>query len=155
MWRALALGVVTGMRSQLPPALLAWRQAQGVLPEGVAGPGRIFRRRGAVPLLTLTAVGELVGDKLPMTPSRMEAGPLLGRLTLGATAGAGIASAFGRSRVVGGVLGGVGAAVGARLGASYREYTAQRTDTPDAVWALLEDVVAIGVGLAATRGPTS
>lgn len=155
MWRAVALGVVAGMRSQLPAALLAWRQAQGALPERVAGPGRIFRRRGMVPLLALTAVGELVADKLPEPPSRTEAGPLLGRLSLGATAGAGVASAFGRSRIAGGLLGGIGAGAGALLGSRYREYTAQQTGTPDAVWALLEDVVAVSVGLAATRGPTS
>ncbi|MBW3603740.1 MAG: hypothetical protein KY460_02320 [Actinobacteria bacterium] len=155
MWRSVALGAITGMRSQLPAALLAWRQAQEALPEGIAGPGRIFRRRGAVPLLALFAVGELIADKLPMTPSRMEAGPLLGRLALGATAGAGIASALGRSRIVGGLLGGVGAAAGALLGSRYREYAAQQTDTPDAVWALLEDVVAVAIGLVATRGPAS
>ncbi|CAN5904728.1 hypothetical protein BH23ACT10_BH23ACT10_36520 [soil metagenome] len=155
MWRALVLGLVTGMRSQLPAALLAWRQSQGVLPEEIAGPVRIFKRRGAVPLLTLAAVGELVGDKLPTAPSRMESGPFLGRLSLGATAGAGIASAFGRSRILGGLFGMAGAAAGSVLGLRYRESMAQGTDTPDGVWALLEDIVAVALGLAATRGPTA
>lgn len=120
MWRSLAFGVATGLRSQLPPAVLAWRQARHDLPEDVAGPARILRRRGAVPTLALAAVAELVTDKLARTPSRLEAGSFLGRLSLGATAGAGIAAAFRRSRVVGGFLGVAGAAVGSYAGARYR-----------------------------------
>jgi uncharacterized membrane protein len=151
MWRSLALGIVTGLRSQLPAALLAWRQSRGDLPEGVAGPARIFDRRGAVPLAALTALGELVGDKLPKTPGRLEEGPFIGRLALGATTGAGVAAAFGRSRVAGGILGGIGAAAGSVLGSQYRAIVAERTDVPDWVWGLLEDITAVAVGLIATR----
>lgn len=151
MWRSVALGIVTGMRSQLPTVLLAWRQSRGDLPEGVAGPARIFNRRGAVPFAMLTAVGELIGDKLPKTPGRLEEGPFVGRLTIGATTGAGIAVAFGRSRLLGGVLGGVGAAAGSVLGTRYRAAVAQRTDVPDWVWGLLEDATAVTIGLLATR----
>lgn len=155
MWRAAVLGLVTGMRSQLPTALLAWRQSQGVLPEAVAGPVRILDRRGSVPSTTLLAAGELMADKLPMTPGRLEAGPFLGRLFLGATAGVSIASAFGHSRFAGGLLGIAGAAAGSVLGFRYREYLAEHTDTPDGVWAAIEDAFAITLGLAATRGETS
>jgi uncharacterized membrane protein len=154
MWRSVALGFVTGMRSQLPAALLAWRQQRGDLPEGVAGPARMLQRRGAVTLTVLTAVGELVGDKLPKTPSRLEEGPFIGRLTLGATTGAGVAAAFGRSRVVGGVLGGLGAAAGSFAGARFRAHVAERTDVPDWACGLMEDGAAITIGLLATRRAT-
>lgn len=152
MWRAAVLGVVAGLRSQLPTALLAWRQSRGDLPRGVAGPARILRRRGAVPLTALAAAGELVVDKLPMTPNRLDEGALLGRLTLGAAAGSGIAATFGRSRIVGGAVGAAGAAAGSVLGQRYRAILARSTDVPDVVWALTEDAAAIGLGLAATRG---
>lgn len=151
MWRSVALGIVTGMRSQLPTALLAWRQSRGDLPEGIAGPARLLTRRGAVPLTVLTAVGELVGDKLSKTPDRLEEGPFIGRLTLGASTGAGIAAAFGRSRLAGGIFGGIGAATGAVLGSRYRTLAAERTDAPDWVLALLEDAAAVTIGLLATR----
>lgn len=152
MWRPLALGLVTGLRSQVPSAVLAWRQSRHELPERAAGPAHILRRRGAVPLLALAAGGELVADKLPKTPSRLDSGPFYGRLSLGATAGAGIASAFGRNRIVGGVLGVAGAAAGSMAGARYRAFAGERSDLPDVVWALLEDAAAITLGLAATRG---
>lgn len=145
------LGVVTGMRSQLPTALLAWRQERGDLSLAIAGPARVLRRRGAAPLLALAAVGELVVDKLPQTPSRLDPGPFAGRLGLGATAGVGIAGATGRSQVLGGALGAAGAALGSWAGARYRTTMARRGQAPDAVWALAEDVVAVGLGLAATR----
>jgi uncharacterized membrane protein len=155
MWRALALGVVTGMRSQLAAALLAWRQTRGDLPEPVEGPAGLLRRPQAVGTLMLAAAGELVADKLPQTPSRLDAGPFLGRLSLGATAGAGIAAAYGRSRLVGGALGLAGAALGSWAGARYRAVLAERSDAPDAVWAAAEDVAAITLGVIATRPPAA
>jgi uncharacterized membrane protein len=151
MWRSVALGVVTGLRSQLPTAVLAWRQSHHELPQRIAGTTRILRRRGAVPVLALAAVGELVTDKLPQTPSRLDAGPFLGRLSLGATAGAGVASAFGRSRILGGVLGIAGAAAGSYAGARYRALAAERTEVPDVVWAIAEDAAAVTLALAVTR----
>ena len=102
--------------------------------------------------MALAAVAELVTDKLARTPSRLQAGSFLGRLSLGATAGAGIAAAFGRSRVVGGVLGVAGAAVGSYAGARSRAAATERTDLPGTVWAVAEDVAAITLALAVTRG---
>ena len=151
MWRAALLGVVAGMRSQLPGALLAWRASKGRLPHTPGGPGSVLRRRGSVPLTTLAAVGELVSDKLPRTPSRLEDGPFLGRLTLGAAAGSGVAAAFGGSRIAGALLGAAGAAAGSVAGHRLREFAVARTGISDTVWAFVEDGLAITLGLAATR----
>lgn len=153
MWRAVVLGAVTGLRSQLPMALLVWRQWRGDLPGEVAGPARIYQRRGAVMFSVLAALGELFADKLSTTPSRLDEGPFYGRLALGATAGAGVASAFGRSRLLGGALGTSGAAAGSVLGHRFRALAGERTNVPDVVWALVEDTAAITLGLAATRAP--
>lgn len=151
MWRAALLGVVAGMRSQLPGALLAWRSSQGQLPHDVEGPGGVLRRRGSVPLTMMAAVGEMIADKLPRTPNRLEDGPFLGRLTLGATAGSGVSSAFGGSRIAGAVLGAAGAAAGSVAGHRLRAIAVQRTGVSDTVWALVEDGLAITLGLIATR----
>lgn len=153
MWRAAALGVVTGMRSQLPTALLVWRESRGQLPTRIAGPARVVAARGATGLMALLAGGEVIGDKLPWTPSRLDTGPFLGRLAYGASAGWAIAAATCRSRVLGGAFGLAGAAAGSVLGARYRAYAAERTDVPDVVWAVLEDAAAIAIGVAATRVP--
>jgi uncharacterized membrane protein len=151
MWRAALLGVVTGMRSQLPPALLAWRGSRGDLPHEIAGPGGVLRRRASVPLTVAAAVGELVADKRPTTPARLEQGPFIARIVIGATAGAGVSAAFGRPRLAGAVLGAAGAAVGSVAGYRLRAMAAHRTGISDTVWGVLEDGVAITLGLVATH----
>jgi uncharacterized membrane protein len=151
MWRAALLGVVTGMRSQVPGALLAWRRSRGQLPHDVAGPGGVLRRRTTLPLTLLAAAGEMVGDKLPTTPGRLEDGPFLGRVALGAGAGSGVAAAFGRSRIAGAPLGAAGAAAGSVAGYRLRVAAVARTGVPDTAWGLLEDALAVALGLLATR----
>ncbi|HSK91701.1 MAG TPA: hypothetical protein VK875_10340 [Euzebyales bacterium] len=155
MWRAALLGVVAGMRSQLPGALLAWRSTTGQFPHDIAGPGGALARRSSVPLTAMAAAGEMVGDKLARTPSRLEEGPFLGRLALGAAAGSGVASAFGGSRVTGAVLGAAGAALGSVAGNRAREAAVRRTGVADHVWGLVEDGLAITLGLLATRAALS
>jgi uncharacterized membrane protein len=85
--RAAVLGAVSGARTFLAPAAPALR-------------GRLGRvAKFAVPVL---AAGEVVGDKLPMAPPRVEGPGLVGRVVSGAVSG----------RVSGG-------ARGARVGAAF------------------------------------
>jgi uncharacterized membrane protein len=151
MWRAAVLGVVAGMRSQVPGAILAWRRSRGELPHDVAGPGGVLRRRTTLPLTLVAAAGEMVADKLPTTPGRLEEGPFLGRVTLGAGAGSGVAAAFGGSRITGALIGAAGAAAGSVAGYRLRVAAAARTNVPDNAWGLLEDALAVALGLLATR----
>jgi uncharacterized membrane protein len=139
------------MRSQLPGAVLAWRRSRGQLPHDVVGPGGVLRRRTTVPLTLVAAAGEMVGDKLPTTPSRLEEGPFLGRITLGAAAGSGVSAAFGGSRITGALLGAAGAAAGSIAGYRLRVAAVRRTNVPDTAWGLVEDALAVGLGLFATR----
>jgi uncharacterized membrane protein len=150
MWRAVVLGAVAGMRSQMPAAVLAWRQARGQLPYPVTGPGRLLRRRGTVPLTTLSAVGELLVDKAPVIPSRVESGPLAGRVGIGAVAGSAVASAFGHSRIAGAAWGAGGALLGSVGGYRFRLAASKATGVSDTAWALVEDAVAITLALLAT-----
>jgi uncharacterized membrane protein len=145
------LGVVAGLRSQLPGAVLA---ARGLEP--THGPlkllGTDVGRRAAY----LAAVGELVADKLPATPSRVEGGALVGRVVSGALAGATLASATGArgGRLVLPVLaGGAGAWAGSWGGYLARRAAVERTGLPDPVVAIGEDLLAGGLALAAvSRG---
>ena len=84
------LGVVAGLRSQFPAAALA---ARGLRPASrpltlIATPGG---RRAAY----LAAAGEIVVDKLPVTPDRVEPRGLVARVASGAIAGTVLASASG------------------------------------------------------------
>lgn len=91
---ALLIGVVAGLRAMTAPAAVAWAAAlqwinlDNTWVEWLAHPI-------TVTVLTILAVGELVTDKLPKTPSRKTAIQFGTRLVTGAFAGAVIGTAWG------------------------------------------------------------
>src|SRR5262249_13299731 len=91
----------------------------------------------AVAIVTLLAAGELVGDKLPTTPSRTAPAGLGARLVTGAITGGAIAGG------VGAALGAVGALIGTFGGYQARTGLVRALGTPDLPIALLEDAIAI------------
>jgi uncharacterized membrane protein len=141
------LGVVAGLRSQLPGAVLA---ARGLEP--THGPLKLLGSGVGRRVAYVAAVGELVADKLPATPSRVERGALVQRTISGALAGGALASATGvrGARLVLPVLaGGAGAWAGAWGGYLARRAAVARTGLPDPVVAVAEDLLAVGLGLTA------
>lgn len=150
--RAALLGFVAGMRSQLPLALLA-RSAPGAC-GGAAG---LVVRQLHTPvarwLTALAALGELIGDKLPMTPSRLDPGPLAGRFLFGGVAGGILARKAGCSTAAGALLGAAGAGIGAFTGYHLRAALATSSPAPDPLLGAAEDGIALALGLRATHCP--
>lgn len=146
VFRALALGVVAGMRSQMPGAMLAFRQP------GAPRHARwrewpilrnVWGRRG----LMLSGAGELAGDKLPATPNRTDPNALAGRLVFGALAGLAIGSE-GRGKgplVIGAIAGTLGSAIGTFGGYRARKALVDITGLPDPAVAVVEDLAAISL----------
>ena len=147
--RAFALGVVAGMRSQMPLALLAYQARRGAFAADARPPLSLLRGRAALPILGLFATGELIADKLPTTPSRLLPGPLAGRLVVGAVAGAAVAADARQPALAGSLLGAAGALAGAAAGYHLRAALGRATGLPDPVWAICEDVTALTLGLRA------
>ena len=149
--RAIALGVVAGLRSPLPLALLALAANQGSFGAHSGPPLGLLRSRAALGVLGLSAGGELIADKLPIVPNRNELGPLAGRVVIGGTVGAALTHEVGRPALSGALLGGIGAVVAAN-GAYYaRVWLGRVTGVPDPVWGGVEDVLAVALGLLAVR----
>ncbi len=142
---ALGLGVTAGMSSQIPLALLAAKsnRAAGSLPP----PLYLLRPKGVAIGLAMSAVGEAVGDKLPIAPSRLRPGPLIGRLSFGAAAGAVLALGAGNAAGLGGTMAALGALAGSMAGYTARVQAHKATGLPDPLLAVLEDVVAVTIGL--------
>ncbi len=148
--RAAALGFVGGLRSMTPLALLSQLRSQG---EDASSSNLIgYLSSPAARIITgLLAVGELVGDKLPATPSRVSPGPLGGRIVIGAFAGWIFCQQSKQSPLVGALLGGVGAAAGSAAGYYGRSWLDKVTKWPDPIFGVVEDLVTLGLGYLVTR----
>ena len=131
------LGAATGSRGQLGLAAVVVR-SDSSLPS-------IFRRPWTRRVLVAAAAGELVVDKLPTTPSRLEPPGLIGRLVMGALA----AGLFAQTRqapwLPSAAIGAASAAVAAKVGHDVRARLAQHA--PDPAVAVAEDALALALAV--------
>jgi uncharacterized membrane protein len=135
------LGAASGLRSQIGVTTVVVRSDPS-LP-------LIFRQPWTKRLLVVAAAGELVVDKLPMTPSRLAPPGLAARLVLGALA----AGLFAQTRQVpwlaAAAIGASSAALAAKVGHDVRAGLARRV--PDPAVAVVEDGLGLGLAAAGCR----
>jgi uncharacterized membrane protein len=137
---ALLIGVIAGLRSMTAPAAASCAATSGWLK--VHGTPVGFLANEWTPyVITVLAIAEIIGDKLPRTPSRKTPGPFIGRIFTGALSGAAI-GATGGDWMIGAGLGAAGGVIGTLGGAEARRRLtiAFGKDLPAA---LVEDFVAI------------
>jgi uncharacterized membrane protein len=138
---ALLIGVVTGLRSMTPPAAVSWAARLGWL--HLENTPLAFLGFSATPwILSVLAIGELINDKLPKTPSRKAPVPFGARIVMGAFCGAALGAPVGA--VIGGLLAGaIGAVAGTLLGYEFRGRLVMANGGKDLPIALIEDGIAI------------
>jgi uncharacterized membrane protein len=139
---AFLIGTASGLRALIGLAAVSWAARFGILPLShtwLAFLGYTFSPY----ILTLMAIGELVNDKLPKTPSRLIPPQFIGRIVMSALCGLAIGLS-GNGPIIGLVAGIIGAVAGTFGGAKARSLLA-RTFGRDLPAALLEDVVAVGI----------
>lgn len=146
--RAVLLGFVAGIRSQIPVALLAVEAQQGRFDPGAGRLARRFATPEAMRAALVAAAGEVVADKLPVTPARTTRGQFGQRLATGATIGAAVNYDAGQPRPLGALLGAVGAGAGAFAATRARAFAADRTRLPGPLLGALEDLFAVALALA-------
>lgn len=139
------IGFFGGLRSLTPPALIALAAAFGWFTLG--DPLGWMGSFAAAAVLPLLAIGEMVADKLPSTPSRTAPLGLGARLLLGALCGACVASASGGALGTGGLLGAVGGLAGCYGGYLARTRTVRALGVPDFAVAFAEDLIAVASAL--------
>lgn len=147
---ALLLGFVAGLRALTAPAAASWGAYFGWL--AVSRTPLAFMGYRFTPLVfSVLAIGELINDKLPTTPSRKVPPSFIARIVMGSLAGATLGAAY-DGLLPGVVAGAIGAVAGTLGGAAMRGALA-RMFGKDLPAALLEDTMAILLGLfAVTRG---
>jgi len=143
---ALLIGIVAGLRAMTAPAVVSWAASLGVLPL-VGTPLAFLGWRFTPWIVSLLAVGELVTDQLPGTPSRKVPLQFGTRIVMGALCGAAVGMGGGLW-VAAMVAGAFGAVLGTYGGAAARAAMARRFGR-DLPAALLEDAAAIGLGVLA------
>jgi len=145
---AFVVGIACGLRALVGLAAVSWAARSQHLP--LQGNWLAFLGFRATPIITsLLAIGELVTDKLPKTPSRLVPPQFAARLSIGALSGAAIGVTH--EHLLMGVLAGViGTIVGTLLGHKTRA-AASRLFGRDLPAALLEDIAAIVLLFVALR----
>jgi uncharacterized membrane protein len=113
-WRSFVIGFLSGLRMATPLASIANAAGQDRLhlpePLSLVSATRAHNAFGAFMLF------ELVGDKLPFTPSRLQPQSLAGRIAGGAFTGACLSSGSKPNIVKGAILGATGAVAGSYFG---------------------------------------
>lgn len=134
--KAAALGAVVGSRSLLVPALV----------------GRSARRGGGSRVWTLLAAFEMVADKTPWIPSRTAPVSLAGRMLVGAAVAFAMAPRSTPAERAGRALVGASfATASAYLLRALRVRLGARNRAANVVGGAIEDLLAVGAGLALTR----
>ncbi len=141
---AIGIGIVAGLRSLLAPAIVAWAAHFASL-NLHGSPFSFMGSTAAVAIFSISAIGELVADKLPKTPKRTAFAPLLARILLGGLSGASLFAAAGKSLLTGALLGGTAGVIGAFAGYETRRRIVNNLHIKDIFVAICEDLVAIAL----------
>jgi uncharacterized membrane protein len=140
------LGCICGLRSLTAPAVVCWAAHFGWL--RFDGTHLAFLDRPLILIfVTLLAIGELIADKLPKTPSRTAPIGLTARIVLGAASAAALAIVAKNGVAFAIVVGAIGGVVGAFAGYNVRHFLVSKKGLPDFAVAIAEDLVAIVGGL--------
>jgi uncharacterized membrane protein len=138
---AFLIGVIAGLRALTAPTLVSWAAGLGWIHlEGT--PFHFLSYPITRYILTAAALGEIVNDKLPNTPSRKIPPQFITRIVMGGFAGAALGASQ-ESLVLGLLAGAVGAVVGTLGGAEFRSRLVKAIGGNDLPIALLEDVIAV------------
>lgn len=141
---AFLMGAFGGLRTLTPLAVLSWAAFKHRLQ--VEDTQFFFLSRVvSVVIFSLMAMGELVADKLPSTPSRRRPPGFLTRVAVGAFSGMVLCEAQGLPLLpMGAGIGILGAIAGTLLGYEARTRLIKLLRAPDWTVAVVEDAIAIG-----------
>lgn len=140
------LGVVTGLRTFVPMAVLCWFSYLGYLP--VKGDWPFWTAKlSAALVFTILAACEIAADKQPWMPDRTRLGSVLAKLALGGLTGAIVANSLNGAEIEGVILGALGVLVGTYTGFLVRREIVRKGQCKDWQAAVIEDAIAIGCAI--------
>lgn len=151
LWAALAIGVVTGMRSMLAPTMVSRALADRDDIDEADQPARTLASHRTQQLLMPLAAGELLGDKMPFAPDRTIPPSMLVRAFSGGVSAAALAGARRESILLPALIGATAALVSAKIGIGLRKRYGSSGGLLNAALGLSEDALALAIGSAGLR----
>lgn len=151
LWAALALGVVTGMRSMLAPALVGRALARRDDLDDAPEPAPTLASTGAQRFFVPMAAAELLGDKMPFAPDRTIAPSMLVRALSGGVTAAALAAVQREPVWLPALIGASAALVASEVGIGLRKRYGSSGGLANAALGLTEDCPALAVANAGLR----
>ncbi|WP_299754939.1 DUF4126 family protein [uncultured Pontibacter sp.] len=151
LYKTLAMGALAGMRSLSAPALLSRALNENKNGALAATPLKYLQNKYVANTLTGLAATELLGDKIPGVPDRIEVPSLLFRATSGAVVGAAVYASNHEKLLKGAAIGAAAAVAATYLSFYLRKTLCEKTTIADPVIGALEDALVLGSGLKAAR----
>lgn len=145
-FEAFGVGVVSGMRTFVMPALLSRAFSTDPGQSSAHGADHLLRSPIVSSALTFVSASELIGDKLPMIPGRTDAPSLVARAVSGGISATAFASWNGDAAIPAAVLGTIGAIGSAHVMLRLRSAAGRRLNLPDPIVGLAEDCLAFAIG---------
>lgn len=143
----ISLGTLAGMRTLSAPVITTHILSNHPSKKLEKSPLRFMQSTTVAAVLKVLSVTELIADKLPSTPNRIEPGGVAGRTLSGALAGASIYKAVGGKALAGALIGGA-AAIAATYGSYYlRKNIVKANHIADPWIGAAEDALVIGAGI--------
>ena len=149
-WGALALGLVTGMRSTLAPAMTSRALAARDDIDDADEPARTLASHRAQQVLLPLAAAELLGDKMPFAPDRTIIPSMVFRALSGGVTAAALASMRREPLLLPALIGATAALVSSKIGLGLRK-PYQPQPLLNAALGLAEDGLALTIGNAGLR----
>lgn len=147
VWQVISLGTLAGMRTLSAPVITTHILSSNPSKKLEKSPLRFMQSTTVAAVLKVLSVTELIADKSPSTPNRIEPAGVAGRCLSGALAGASIYKAVGGKAWSGALIGGV-AAIAATYGSYYlRKNIVKANHIADPWIGAAEDALVLGAGI--------
>lgn len=149
--KTLAFGALAGMRSLAAPTLLSHFLSENENSPLQDTPLKFLGNSTVAMVLKGLAASEMVGDKVPGVPDRIELPSLMMRSASGALAGAAVYMMNNKKAAEGAAIG-AAAAIAATYGSFYlRKTLSEKTSLADPIYGALEDALVIASGIKAAK----
>lgn len=145
------MGAVAGMRALSAPAILSEELSKMPTHTLANSPLHFLQSDSVAKGLAVLAATELIGDKIPNVPDRINPPALAVRAASGAVVGATIFLANKDKTLKGAVIGAAAAIVGTFASFYLRKAIKEYAHLPDSVSGAIEDAIMFSSGLAVTK----